>query len=81
MERTPNPTYVQGLSARSRLTEARAALWGLLMALPPRRQAALVRLYNTLSQAQGELEKLLEDIPAAAPAGGDTSDAGGGDGG
>ena len=61
-----NPAYVKGLSARNRLTDARGEVWNLLDVLPMRKQVVIVRLYNALCQVQGELEKLLEDIPTIA---------------
>jgi hypothetical protein len=63
MAETLDPAYVQGLAACNQLTDARDAVWNLLDVLPMRKQVAVVRIYNALCQVQGELEKLLEDIP------------------
>jgi hypothetical protein len=58
-----NPAYVQGLTARNRLTDARGEIWNLLDVLPVPKQVVVARIYNALCQVQGELEKLLEDVP------------------
>ncbi len=79
MDESLNPAYVRGLAARNRLTDARGAVWNLLDALPLRKQVVVVRLYNMLCQVRGELEKLLEDVPAAIKLEASQSDTGGHD--
>lgn len=63
MEERLHPSYLQALTASSRLTDARSAIWALIDVLPVHKKAAVVRLYNALCRVQGELETLLEDIP------------------
>ena len=63
MEETLHPAYVRGLTARSRLTDARDALYRLLDGLPMHKRIAAANIYGDLCCIQGRLEKLLEDVP------------------
>jgi hypothetical protein len=58
-----NPTYIQGLTARNRLTDARDAVYRLIETLPVSRQRAAARIYQDLCSIQGRLENLLDDVP------------------
>ncbi len=64
MQEQLHPAYVQGLSARNRLTDARDAVYRLLDGLPMHKRIAMADLYSELCCIQGRLEKLLEDVPA-----------------
>lgn len=55
---------MQGLTARNHLTDVRDAVWNLFDMLPQPKQVVVARLYSGLRRAQGEMEKLLEDVPA-----------------
>ena len=63
MEEQLRPAYVQGLSARNRLTDSRDAVYRLLDRLPMHKRVAVANLYCELCCIQGRLEKLLEDVP------------------
>ncbi len=63
MEEQLHPTYVQGLSARNRLTDARDAVYRLIDGLPMHKRIAAANIYSELCCIQGRLEKLLEDVP------------------
>ena len=63
MEELLHPAYVQSLSARNRLTDARDAVYRLLDGLPMHKRIAAANIYSELCCIQGRLEKLLEDMP------------------
>lgn len=63
MEEQFNPAYIQGLTARNRLTDARDAVYRLIETLPVSRQQAAARIYQDLCAIQGRLENLLDDVP------------------
>lgn len=65
MEERLHPAYVQSLSARNRLTDARDAVYRLLEGLPMHKRIAAANIYSELCCIQGRLEKLLEDVPTA----------------
>jgi hypothetical protein len=62
MEEQLHPAYVQGLSARNRLTDARDAVYRLLDGLPMHKRIAMANLYSELCCIQGRLEKLLRSV-------------------
>lgn len=61
-----NPAYLQGLTARNRLTDARGEVYHLLTVLPAHRRREVIYLYNRLCRIQGALENLLKETPVAA---------------
>ena len=58
-----NHIYIQGLTARNRLTDARDAVYRLIETLPVSRQRAAARIYQDLCGIQGRLENLLAGVP------------------
>jgi len=59
-----NPAYLRGLTVRNLLSIARTELQRLAPVVPAGHQPQVADLYNKLCRVQGELESLLDDLPA-----------------
>lgn len=59
-----NPAYLQGLTVRNLLSIARTELQRLTPVVPADNQAQVADLHDKLCLVQGELESMLDDLPA-----------------
>ena len=59
-----NPAYLQGLTVRNLLSISRTELQRLSPGVPADKQTQIADLYDKLCLVQGELESLLDDLPA-----------------